>query len=189
MINNSGLPNEQKKELIKRFDDIVELSDMFSEIDNELMGSFDKVDAYIKKNPDNIKNNAARNAILRKYLDDRIKEYDGDPNASPKSIKLFVELIGKSSCTSIFIPLKVSFIDTNLFTQSMVFLRVYFSLISLEFICDVLYICSIINLSLDNQDNEHVRNYIDETLTSIQQDGFIKTGAVEDMNRIIDLAF
>jgi hypothetical protein len=79
MINNSGLPNEQKKELIKRFDDIVELSDMFSEIDNELMGSFDKVDAYIKKNPDNIKNNAARNAILRKYLDDRIKEYDGDP--------------------------------------------------------------------------------------------------------------
>jgi hypothetical protein len=43
-------------------------------------------------------------------------------------------------------------------------------------------------LALKRQDNENVRNYINETLTTIQQDGFIKTGAVDDIRKIIDLS-
>jgi hypothetical protein len=55
MINSSELPNEYKKALMTRFDDIDELSEMFAEVDNNLMSSVGAVDAYIKKNPDNNK--------------------------------------------------------------------------------------------------------------------------------------
>jgi hypothetical protein len=33
-----------------------------------------------------------------------------------------------------------------------------------------------------------VGDYINETLVSIQQDGFIKTGAVDDVKKIVDLS-
>ena len=79
MIQNSELPDDYKKALIMRFNDIDELSVLFTEVDNKLMESSDKVDAYIKKNPDNNKNNARRNKLLRDYHDKRIKEYNDDP--------------------------------------------------------------------------------------------------------------
>jgi hypothetical protein len=68
MINSSELPNDYKKALMTRFDDIDELSEMFAEVDNNLMGSVGAVDAYIKKNPDNNKNNARRNKMLKEYI-------------------------------------------------------------------------------------------------------------------------
>jgi hypothetical protein len=37
------------------------------------------VDAYIKKNPDNNKNNARRNKMLKEYINRRTNEYDDDP--------------------------------------------------------------------------------------------------------------
>jgi polyhydroxyalkanoate synthesis regulator phasin len=79
MINSSELPNDYKKALMTRFDDIDELSEMFAEVDNNLMGSVGAVDAYIKKNPDNNKNNARRNKMLKEYINRRTNEYDDDP--------------------------------------------------------------------------------------------------------------
>jgi myo-inositol-1-phosphate synthase len=60
------------------FDDIDELSEMFAEVDNNLMGSVGAVDAYIKKNPDNNKNNARRNKMLKEYINKRTNEYDNE---------------------------------------------------------------------------------------------------------------
>jgi hypothetical protein len=43
------------------------------------MSSVGAVDAYIKKNPDNNKNNARRNKMLKEYINKRTNEYDNDP--------------------------------------------------------------------------------------------------------------
>jgi hypothetical protein len=51
-----------------RFNDIDDLSVLFAEIDDKLMSSSDKVDDYIKNNPDTNKNNARRNKLLKEHF-------------------------------------------------------------------------------------------------------------------------
>jgi hypothetical protein len=70
-ISESGIDNKAKKALIDRFDDINDLSEIFTEISNDLMGSFKSVESYIAENPDNDSNNMRRNNILRKYYNDK----------------------------------------------------------------------------------------------------------------------
>ena len=78
-ISESGIDNKAKKALIDRFDDINDLSEIFTEISNDLMGSFKSVESYIAENPDNDSNNMRRNNILRKYYNDKRMEFDKDP--------------------------------------------------------------------------------------------------------------
>jgi hypothetical protein len=53
----SELPDDHKKVLLMRFNDIDDLSVLFTKIDDKLMSSSDEVEAYVKNNPDTNKNN------------------------------------------------------------------------------------------------------------------------------------
>jgi hypothetical protein len=78
-IKESGIDDESKNALIERFDDINELSEIFTEISNDVMGSYKSVESYITKNPDNDSNNLRRNNILRTYYNDKRMEFKKDP--------------------------------------------------------------------------------------------------------------
>ena len=97
-IRDSNVDDEDKRVLIERFDDINELSEIFTEINNDLMGSLGSVGKYIAKNPDDDPNNLRRNNILRKYYNDKRMEFEKDPVqfviSNNKEVKELIEQLG-----------------------------------------------------------------------------------------------